>query len=123
MMSETIEEKIKRFIQYNEDLMEQIMSVYSHENNGIHAKILFCSLFDSLAKCAYPEITGNADRFMKTIIKHTLWEDAERVSLLHLQRAFQIMDKIPKEFLVPSKKVWVKVHLNFFKSMINQREV
>jgi len=99
-MFETIEEKIDRFVQYNENLMEQIMSIYSHENNGIHSKILFCSLFDSLAKCAYPELKNkNKERFKKTIVNHTQWEDAERVSLLHLQRAFDVVDETPERFL------------------------
>ena len=97
-MLETIEEKIERFVQYNKKLMEQIMSIYSHENNGIHAKILFCSLFDSLAKCAYPEIKNNSERFKKTITTHTQWEDAERVSLLHFQRAFEVTDRVIEEF-------------------------
>ena len=98
-MPETIEDKIDRFVQYNENLMEQIMSIYSYKNNGIHAKILFCSLFDSLAKCAYPEIKNNGERFKKTIVNHTQWEDAQRVSLLHLQRAFDVVDEIPERFL------------------------
>lgn len=74
------------------------MSIYSYENNGIHAKILFCTLFDSLAKCAYPETKNNSERFKKTIANHTQWEDAERVSLLHLQRAFEITNRVPEEF-------------------------
>ena len=113
-MLETIEEKIERFVQYNEKLMEQIMSIYSHENNGIHAKILFCSLFDSLAKCAYPEIKNNSERFKKTITTHTQWEDAERVSLLHFQRAFKIMDKTPEDFLDLKDEINILFH-NYFK--------
>jgi len=112
-VSETIEKKINRFVQYNENLMEQIMLIYSHENNGVHAKILFCSLFDSLAKCAYPKIKNNSERFKKTIAIHTQWEDAERVSLLHLQRAFGIMDQIPKDFLDLKDEINILFHNHF----------
>jgi len=95
---ETIEDKIDRFVQYNENLMEQIMSIYSYKNNGIHAKILFCSLFDSLAKCAYPEIKNNGERFKKTIVNHTQWEDAQRVS-------------VKFHHVVPFQKQYLEKHL------------
>jgi len=103
-MPETIEEKIDRFVKYNEDLIEQIMSIYCPKDNGIYAKVLLCSLFDSLAKCAYPD-AANGERFKNTITTHTQWEDAERVSLLHLVRAFEVTENLSEDFLDLKKEL------------------
>lgn len=112
-MKETISEKIDRFIYHNEKIINKIMSIYTHENNGIDAKILFCSLLDSLSKCAYPDIKNNKKRFTETITRHSKWKESDNVSLLHFVRAFEIVENISNEFSALQDEVNILFYKNF----------
>ena len=99
-MSESNSEKIQRFIEFNQSMIETATSITdeSQKDQSIHTKILLCCIFDSLAKSRFPNGMSNSERFKKTVAECTNWEDRGRVSLLHLIRAFEVAGTIPPEF-------------------------
>ncbi|TCK02969.1 hypothetical protein [Marinobacterium mangrovicola] len=97
-MCESISEKCDRFIAHNQQMIEVAVSERNLQNGAIHAKVLLCSIFDSLSKSAFANISNNSRRFKTTIDSYSNWEDRDRISLLHLVRAFDIYTNIPPEF-------------------------
>lgn len=89
-MVETVEEKIERFIEFNRDMITTAVSENNLKNQGVNAKVLLCSIIDSLAKSRFPDEATNGARFKQTIQASANWMECERVSLLHLKRAIDV---------------------------------
>lgn len=89
-MTETYQEKVKRFLDFNRGMIASAVAKNNLEEQGVNAKILLCSIIDSLAKSRYPQISGNGERFKRTIQTSANWPDCERISLLHLKRAIEV---------------------------------
>ena len=70
----------------------------NHKDQSIHTKVLLCCIFDSLAKSRFPNCMSNSERFKKTVAECTNWIDCDRVSLLHLVRAFEVAGTVLPEF-------------------------
>lgn len=115
-MSESLEEKICRFQSFNNGLIETAMMDCNRMDQGVHAKILLCSILDSLSKSAFPAIKENADRFKKAIVKFGAWHDADRASLLHIKRLLEVVGDVPEQFQEPDKfkefNKWVEDEFN-----------
>ena len=97
-MSESNHEKVERFIEFNQRMIETAMTEQNLSDQSIHAKALLCCIFDSLAKSRFPSGMSNGERFKKTVSGYTSWDDCERVSLLHLLRAIEVAETVPPEF-------------------------
>ena len=91
-MSETINEKIDRFIEYYTGIINGAMHAKHCEtdgtNRGVPVTILLCSIFDSLGKCRFPNINKNGERFKK-LSQISDWQNHNKISLLHLVRALE----------------------------------
>lgn len=98
MATETNEEKVHRFIDYNRNIISSTLISENCENQGINAKILLCSVIDSLAKSRFPDMHRNGARFIRTIEESASWPDCERISLLHLRRAMEVAPELPPVF-------------------------
>ena len=88
-MSESNSEKVQRFIEYNQCMISTAMIDENQKDQSIHAKVLLCCIFDSLAKSRFPNGMSNGERFKKTVVEYSCWSNHERVSLLHLIRALK----------------------------------
>lgn len=97
-LTETNMEKIDRFIQFNQNMINATVTDDNLRNQGIHAKVLLCAIIDSLAKSRFPNISRNGDRFIQTVGECGEWPDSDRISLLHLKRAIEVIPTIPIEF-------------------------
>ncbi|MDP4535594.1 hypothetical protein Q3O60_05300 [Alkalimonas collagenimarina] len=97
-MTETLEKKINRFIEFNKAMITAAVSTNNLENQGVHAKILLCSIIDSLAKSRFPDKKTNGTRFQQTVKTSANWLDCDRISLLHLKRAIEIEQQNDVQF-------------------------
>lgn len=97
-MSESIEAKVRRFIQFNQEMIAAAVADCNRQHQAIHAKVLLCAIIDSLAKSRFSNISANGERFIKTVEECSEWSDCDRVSLLHLKRALELIKEIPSEF-------------------------
>jgi hypothetical protein len=79
-------------------MIESALTDENKMHQSINAKILLCSIFDSLSKSRFPSGIKNGDRYKKTVVECTDWCDCERISLLHLVRAFEVSGTIPPAF-------------------------
>ena len=79
-------------------MIEIAISENNLQEESVHAKALLCCIFDSLAKSRFPNEKKNGKRFKKTITQYANWDDSERMSLLHLIRAFKVADSVAPEF-------------------------
>ncbi|GGY54543.1 hypothetical protein GCM10011297_29150 [Bacterioplanes sanyensis] len=91
-MRETLEKKIDRFVEFNKDMITSAVSGSNLESQGVNAKILLCSIIDSLAKSRFPG-EANGARFQKTVKTSANWSNCDRISLLHLKRAIEVEQK------------------------------
>ena len=109
-MSETLSEKNVRFVEFYEDLIESAISPPNRRQQGLQSKVLLATIFDSLSKSGVNKsgvkIQENRLRFTATLEQHTTWLDRERVSLLHLVRAFEL-EKKPTP-LFDSVRAWAE---------------
>lgn len=106
-MTETIEEKIERFKVYNRTLIAAAVSKKNRRYQGLPAKLLLCSIFDSLSIAAFPNEDKVGKRYKQTIADHTEWKDHDRVSLLQLNGVMKRIDNISSNFEI--LKNWVSV--------------
>ena len=104
-MGESIEAKVQRFIQFNQEMIDVAVAECNRRHQSIHAKVLLCAIIDSLAKSRFSNISANRERFIKTVEQCSEWQDCDRVSLLHLKRALELTEDIPDEF--SSLENWV----------------
>jgi len=105
-MGESLTEKIKRFVSFNEEMIDSAMNPENLKHQGLPSKILLTAIFDSLSKSRFPNITENGPRFKKTVAEHTRWCDCKRISLLHLVRAFEVAENVPAKF--NKLRVWAE---------------
>lgn len=85
-MSETITDKVDRFIEFNQSMIAVAMRKSNQADQAIHSKVLLCAIFDSITKSRFPNGITNRERFTRTVAEYAAWNDCERVSLLHLVR-------------------------------------
>lgn len=97
-MSETIEEKIERFKTYNRTMIDVAVSKQNLRHQGLPAKLLLCSIFDSLSIAAFPGENTVSRRYKRTISDHSKWEHHNRVSLLQLCGVLNRAQNIPASF-------------------------
>ena len=97
-MPETNDEKVDRFIHFNQSMINAAVTDGNLRDQGIHAKVLLCAIIDSLAKSRFSNINQNGRRFMQTVEECGEWSDNDRISLLHLKRALEVTSSIPTEF-------------------------
>ncbi|MFC3853505.1 hypothetical protein ACFOSD_11720 [Salinispirillum marinum] len=109
-MAETHKEKVERFINFNRDRINSAFSDFNLNEQSVNAKILLCSIIDSLAKSRFPKISSNGERFKRTIQTSAKWNDCERISLLHLKRALQVSHNDNRDF--KSLSDWVDSTVN-----------
>ncbi len=57
--------------------------------DNIYSRMIICTALDTLAKVSYPTVRGVGKRFLQMVRTEARWQDADRVSLLHLVRALQ----------------------------------
>jgi hypothetical protein len=99
---ETLEQKIERFVKHFARHIEVILESDTGHDGSLYARLLLTSLLDTLSAVAFPgEKVGK--RFMRFVMEFSGWEDAKRVSLLHLHRLLR--DEARVEF-TPIKE-WV----------------
>lgn len=97
-MSESNEEKVDRFIQFNQSMINAAVTDGNLRDQAIHAKVLLCAIIDSLAKSRFSNISSNGARFTQTVDECAEWPDSDRISLLHLKRALEVALTVPSEF-------------------------
>ncbi|MBH0042883.1 MULTISPECIES: hypothetical protein [unclassified Pseudoalteromonas] len=103
---ETIEEKVTRFRTYNRTMIAAAFSKPNRRHQGIPAKLLLCSVFDSLSIAAFPNENKVGHRYRKTISEHSGWEHNNRVSLLQLCSVLESHPQLPSSFLTLNS--WAK---------------
>ena len=86
---ETIDEKIGRFREFNEELLDVAQSKVNMTHEKVHSKILCCSIFDALSKSVFPDIKGNRQRYIELVRLCDQWPESQKVSLLHLVRLLE----------------------------------
>jgi hypothetical protein len=92
LMNETVEEKIDRFYKHFERRATSVGSLGETRESDLFARILFTSMLDTLSKVSAddPEDRiASGTRFVAFIKRHSAWDAATRVSLLHLARALE----------------------------------
>lgn len=95
---ETVEEKIDRFRIYNRTMIAAAFSKPNRRHQGLPAKLLLCSIFDSLSIAAFPNEGGVGKRYRKTVSIHSGWPHHDRVSLLQLCGFLDSLSQIPSSF-------------------------
>lgn len=95
---ETVEEKIDRFRTYNRAMIAAAFSKPNRRHQGLPAKLLLCSVFDSLSIAAFPNETGVGKRYQQTVSKHSGWAYHDRVSLLQLCGVLDGLSQVPSSF-------------------------
>lgn len=95
---ETVEEKIDRFQLYNRTMIAAALSKANRRHQGLPAKLLLCSIFDSLSIAAFPSENGVGKRYRETVSKHSNWAHYDRVSLLQLCGVLEGIAQLPHEF-------------------------
>lgn len=91
---ETVDQKIDRFRRYNRTMIAAALAKKNRRHQGLPAKLLMCSIFDSLSIAASPSNESHVgDRYKETISTHSNWVHHDRVSLLQL---CDILDRIPQ---------------------------
>jgi len=112
-MTETYQEKVARFIDFNKEMIVSAVTDNNLKEQGVNAKLLLCSIIDSLAKSRFPDISGNGKRFRRTIESSANWKDCDRISLLHLKRAIEVLSNDARFFAGLSERVDAVVQRNF----------
>ncbi|HIM39435.1 MAG TPA: hypothetical protein EYM37_05785 [Methylophaga aminisulfidivorans] len=95
---ETIEEKIDRFRTYNRAMIAAAFSKPNRRRQGLPAKLLLCSVFDSLSIAAFPNETCVGKRYRQTVSAHSGWTYHDRVSLLQLCGVLNGLSQVPSSF-------------------------
>ncbi|PTB99847.1 hypothetical protein C9993_00705 [Marinobacter sp. Z-F4-2] len=95
---ETVEEKIERFRIYNRTMIAAAFSKQNRRHQGLPAKLLLCSIFDSLSIAAFPNERGVGKRYRQTVSAHSGWTHYDRVSLLQLCGVLDSLSQIPSSF-------------------------
>ncbi|MDQ0288037.1 hypothetical protein [Oligosphaera ethanolica] len=112
-MLETVEEKIERFRKYYTKMIDNAVAKSNIQYEGVPAKLLLCSIIDSLSIAAFPDEKNpkqNRIRFAQTIKRHSKWQDHDRVSMLQIWKAINSMCDVPQEF--ESFKLWLEKECN-----------
>ena len=96
---ETNDEKIHRFRGYNRTMIAAALAKSNRRYEGIPAKLILCSIFDSLSIAAFPKEKEVGKRYRDTIAVHSGWIDHDRVSLLQLCHVLdRLGSNIPQTF-------------------------
>ncbi|MBQ4798964.1 hypothetical protein J8L73_07445 [Pseudoalteromonas sp. MMG006] len=95
---EKVEEKIYRFRTYNRAMIAAALSKSNRCHQGLPAKLLLCSIFDSLSIAAFPNETAVGKRYRQTVSKHSGWAYHDRVSLLQLCGVLDGLSQVPSSF-------------------------
>ncbi len=95
---ETIEEKIDRFRRYNRTLIAAAFAKSNRRHQGLPAKLLLCSIFDSLSIAAFPNAGEVGKRYKDTVNLHSGWVHHDRVSLLQLCHVLDSIPQVPQTF-------------------------
>lgn len=103
---ETVEEKIDRFQNYNQTMIAAALAEANRRHQGLPAKLLLCSIFDSLSIAAFPSENSVGKRYRETISKHSCWAYHNNVSLLQLCGVLEDIAQLPNEF--SQFKDWVQ---------------
>jgi len=77
----------------------------NRRHDGIPAKLLLCSIFDSLSIAAFPDEKYSGKRYQNTIDLHSGWIYHDSVSLLQLCHILDNLNQVPQNFSQLSK--WV----------------
>jgi hypothetical protein len=97
-MEETVPEKAQRFLEYIHEMVEVAVDPANLKNQAVHTKVLLSAIFDSISKSAYPSIKQNALRYKQLIDDHSEWQEANKISLLHLLRLLEMEENISSDF-------------------------
>lgn len=95
---ETVEEKIARFRSYNRTVIAAAFSKSNLRHQGLPAKLLLCSIFDSLSIAAFPNESSVGKRYQQTVSIHSGWAHHDRVSLLQLCGVLDGLCQVPSSF-------------------------
>lgn len=95
---EMVDEKIDRFRRYNRTMIAAALAKSNRRYQGLPAKLLLCSIFDSLSIAAFPGEKGVGKRYRETVSNHSGWAHHERVSLLQFCGVLEDMAEVPQEF-------------------------
>ena len=109
-MSESVSEKVDRFCLYNRTMIAAAFAKRNRRYQGLPAKLILCSIFDSLSIAAFPNENGVGKRYRQTLSDHTNWTDQSRVSLLNLIWVFDRMHTVPADFA--QMKTWVEAEVS-----------
>ncbi|WP_124082540.1 hypothetical protein [Pseudomonas aeruginosa] len=104
-MSESLELKVSRFIEFNRLMIKSAIQDHNLDHQGVPAKVLLCSILDSLSKSRFSGVLSNGKRFISMLDACSDWEEKDHVSLLHLARAFEIEPHESSDF--SEAKVWI----------------
>ena len=111
---ETTQEKIKRFKLYNRTMIAAALAKTNRRYKGVPAKLLLCSILDSLSVAAFPDTKmKNGERFTETIKRFSEFEYSDHVSLLQLLAILDGLESVPIEFQDFHKCV-KRMHLDRF---------
>ena len=117
-MSETVEQKVGRFVEFNQTMIENAVESRNLEHQGVHAKVLLCSILDSLGRSRFPEIKRNGERFVSLLDGCSNWPEKDHVSLLHLARAFDVESYDAAEF--SDVQLWVVEQMQRYFQLSNR---
>ncbi|MDG2790896.1 hypothetical protein P7M42_07130 [Vibrio parahaemolyticus] len=96
---ETTQEKINRFRLYNRTMIAAALAKPNRRYQGVPAKLLLCSILDSLSVAAFPDTNmKNGERFRETIKCFSEFEYIDHVSLLQLLAILDSFKSVPIEF-------------------------
>lgn len=95
---ESVDEKIDRFRTYNRSMIAAAFSKPNRRHQGLPAKLLLCSIFDSLSIAAFPNETSVGHRYRQTVSMHSGWAYHDRVSLLQLCGILDGLSQVPSSF-------------------------
>ncbi len=86
---ETTEEKIKRFGAHFGEHLDKVSRLGSC-GGDLYARLLITVMLDTFSKVAFPSEDQVGKRYVDFVVSFSDWQDAGRVSLLHLARAVSL---------------------------------
>lgn len=98
-MPSQLQKNIATYIGHFRDQHEKILLV----DERLHRKLLIVSMLSALAEGRYPDLNGDANKFVKLIEEYSDWEHATRLSIsqlhMHIIKRGQTPPKLAKSFL------------------------
>ncbi|NQU83385.1 MAG: hypothetical protein HQ536_01610 [Parcubacteria group bacterium] len=86
-MSINYKDDIETFFTYIEEALKAIKKINTPDksNTRVFKKILYCTIVDTLSKCAHPQKTDNGKRFRDFVSEFGNWDERNKVSLPQLK--------------------------------------